>query len=36
VNINDIKKMSIAERLQTMEALWDSLISDIESLSRFF
>ena len=26
VNIADKKKMSIAERLRTMEALWDSLL----------
>lgn len=26
MNIADIKKMSTAERLQTMEALWDSLL----------
>ncbi len=26
MNIQDIKKMSTSERIQTMEALWDSLI----------
>jgi hypothetical protein len=26
VNLNDIKKMSRAERLQAMEYLWDSLL----------
>ena len=26
MNKNEIKQMSIAERLQTIEALWDSLI----------
>lgn len=34
MRIADIKKMSTAERLQTMEALWDSLLyenGDIES-----
>ncbi|NOQ80651.1 MAG: cysteine methyltransferase [Gammaproteobacteria bacterium] len=28
MNTNEIKKMSTIERLQTMEALWDSLTSD--------
>ena len=34
MHIADIKKMSLAERLQTMEAIWDSLLyenEDIES-----
>ncbi len=34
INIADIKKMSTIERLQTMEALWDSLLyenGEIES-----
>lgn len=34
MNISDIKKMSTTERLQTMEALWDSLLyeeGEIES-----
>jgi putative addiction module component (TIGR02574 family) len=34
MNIADIKKMSTIERLQTMEAIWDSLLyenSEIES-----
>lgn len=34
MNIADIKKMSTTERLQTMEALWDSLLyenGEIES-----
>ena len=34
MNIIEIKKMSMIERLQTMEALWDSLMdedSEIES-----
>ncbi len=26
MNINDVKKMSKAERLRAMEALWDSLL----------
>jgi len=26
MNINDVKKMSKAERLQAMETLWDSLL----------
>jgi len=26
MNINDVKKMSKAERLQAMERLWDSLL----------
>ena len=28
INLSDIQKMSVAERLQTMEALWESLQSD--------
>lgn len=28
MNIADIKKMSISERLQAMEALWDSILYD--------
>jgi putative addiction module component (TIGR02574 family) len=34
MNIADIKKMSTTERLQTMEAIWDSLLyedGEIES-----
>ncbi len=34
INLSDIQKMSVAERLQTMEALWESLQSgesDVES-----
>lgn len=34
MNIADIKKMSTIERLQTMEAIWDSLLyenNEIES-----
>jgi len=34
MNMADIKKMSTSERLQTMEALWDSLLyenGEIES-----
>ena len=34
MNINDVKKMSKAERLQAMERLWDSLLyenSEIET-----
>lgn len=34
MNMSDFKKMSIIERLQAMEALWDSLIhenTEIES-----
>jgi putative addiction module component (TIGR02574 family) len=34
MRVADIKKMSTAERLQTMEAIWDSLLyenEDIES-----
>lgn len=31
MNIADLKKMSTAERLQAMEALWDSLLyEDVE------
>ena len=36
MNIQEIKKMSRIERLQAMEALWDSLLdeeTEIESLS---
>ena len=28
MNINDVKKMSKAERLRAMEALWDSLLHE--------
>ena len=28
MNNSNIKKMSIVERLQTMEAIWDSLLHD--------
>lgn len=28
MNIHEIEKMSTTERLQTMEALWDSLLQD--------
>ena len=28
MNITEIKKMSTIERLQSMEALWDSLLED--------
>ncbi len=28
MNTTEIRKMSIIERLQTMEALWDSLVYD--------
>ena len=33
MNTNEIKKMSTIERLQTMEALWDSLTSDSSDLA---
>jgi hypothetical protein len=29
----DISKMSILERLQTMEALWDSLTHELDEIS---
>ncbi len=32
MNIADIKKMSKTERLQTMEALWDSLLYENEEI----
>ncbi|MBA4367999.1 MAG: cysteine methyltransferase [Desulfobacterium sp.] len=32
MNIADIKKMSTVERLQTMEALWDSLLYENEKI----
>jgi hypothetical protein len=28
MNINDVKKMSRAERMQAMETLWDSLLHE--------
>jgi putative addiction module component (TIGR02574 family) len=28
MNVNDIEHLTVTERLQTMEAIWDSLISD--------
>jgi len=32
MNINDVKKMSRAERLQAMEALWDSLLYENQEI----
>jgi putative addiction module component (TIGR02574 family) len=32
MNIADIKKMSTAERLQAMEAIWDSLLYENEEI----
>lgn len=32
MNSAEIKKMSTADRIQTMETLWDSLISDDSSI----
>ena len=32
MNLADIKKMSMAERLKTMEALWDSLLYENEQI----
>jgi len=32
MNINDVKKMSRAERLQVMEALWDSLLHENQEI----
>lgn len=32
MNINDIKKMSRAERLQVMEALWGSLLYENQEI----
>lgn len=32
MNLADIKKMSMAERLETMEALWDSLLDENEQI----
>ncbi len=32
MHIADIKKMSTAERLQTMEAIWDSLLYENEDM----
>jgi putative addiction module component (TIGR02574 family) len=32
MNLAEIKKMSIADRLKTMEALWDSLLHENEEI----
>lgn len=32
MNINDVKKMSRAERLQAMEVLWDSLLYENQEI----
>lgn len=32
MNLAEIKKMSIAERLKTMEALWDSILYESEQI----
>lgn len=32
MNLTDIKKMSVIERLKTMEALWDSLLYENETI----
>jgi hypothetical protein len=32
LNKNDIKKMDLADRLQTMEAIWDSFLDDEAAL----
>lgn len=32
MNLADIKKMSMVERLKTMEALWDSLLYENEEM----
>ena len=32
---NELKNMSVSERMQAMERLWDSIISGIESLTIF-
>ena len=32
MNLADIKKMSMAERLKAMEALWDSLLYENEEI----
>jgi len=32
MNINELKKMSTVERLQAMEALWDSMLSESDKI----
>lgn len=32
MNPSEIKKMTVAERLQAMEAIWDSLLYDAEEM----